>query len=118
MSLLPESVTPIMPMWFGFDIYIYFLSSLEKFLMTQSDYCGDSCPYLFLPPLICPIVAPYVTLTNMWVRPGNNELVSYESRSISRAEKFISLVHMLPWGVADSLAHARTRVRWRASGTL
>lgn len=49
-------------------------------------------PPPLLPSLIYPIVTPYATLDDMWARSGGNELVSYESRGISRTEEFIILV--------------------------
>ena len=115
-----------MPMWFKFDLSFFFpFYSSESFLMTQASCCGDSWP---LPPssfsLICPAVAPYVTPANMWVRPRSNELVSYESQSISRAKKFISLVLCAPLGTMDTHilthththTHTHTQVRWRVNG--
>lgn len=62
-------------------------------------------------PLIYPIVAPYVTLAYMWLGPGNNEPVSCEGLSISRAEKFISLVLYAPLGTADSPTRTHTRTQ-------
>lgn len=77
----------------------------------QSGCCEDSCPLR----LICTIVAPYVTLTNMWVRPEDNELVSYESQIISRAEKCISLVYKLPkalWTVSHMHVQSAVESEW------
>lgn len=85
--LLPALVRPIIPMCFEFTLFHFGKLSHDVarlfWGLLPPPHLSISSPLS----LIWPILFPYVTPANIWVRPTGNELLSYENWSISSTKK-------------------------------
>ncbi len=111
MSLLPASVTPIMPMWFESGLFFFFFFFLLGKLSHDAIRLLWGLSPSTLPFLIYPL-APFVTLANMWVRPG--VMNWFHVRAGALAEQGNSLVWFFTFPyVLQTHTHTHTHIyRW------